>query len=169
MCEETESKCAFVCQIATTENEIAKTMLETEQVRSQINSLEKKKSELEAEMRAKDDIVAKSQAEIKRRNVEIKRNQDNLQQLSSDLDKLVTMAGGAELGPLEIQINSLQKSIEAENATIAELQHTWVRDQGELVSLPAASVFVSVIVLSSRPSLSENSHVTDGASNCWWG
>ena len=95
-----------MCQIATTENEIAKTMLETEQARSQINVLEKKKSELEAEMQAKDDIVEKSQTEIKRRNVEIKRKQDQLQQLSSELDKLIAMAGGAEVGPLEIQINS---------------------------------------------------------------
>ena len=121
-------------QIATAENEIAKTMLDTEQARSQINSLEKKKSELEAEMNSKDDIVAKSQAEIKRRNVEIKRKQDQLQQLSSELDKLITLAGGAELGPLEVEINSLQKSIDNENANIAELQHAWLRDQGELVS-----------------------------------
>jgi len=123
-----------VRQIATAENEIAKTMLDTEQARSQINSLEKKKSELEAEMNSKDDIVAKSQAEIKRRNVEIKRKQDQLQQLSSELDKLITLAGGAELGPLEVEINSLQKSIDNENANIAELQHAWLRDQGELVS-----------------------------------
>jgi len=126
--------CVLVRQIASAENDIAKTMLETEQVHSQVNSLEKKKSELEAEMHAKDDIVAKSQAEIKRRNVEIKRKQDQLQQLSSELDKLISMAGGAELGPLEIQINSLQKSIDAANATITELQHTWLRDQSELVS-----------------------------------
>jgi len=120
-------------QIANTENEIAKIMLETEQARSQISSMEKKKAELEAEMKAKDDIVAKSQADIKRRNVEIKRKQDQLQQLSSELDKLIASTGGAELGPLEIQINSLQKSIDAANATIAELQHDWLRDQGELV------------------------------------
>ena len=99
-----------------------------------MTSMEKKKAELEAEMKDKDDIVAKSQMEIKRRNVEIKRKQDQLQQLNSELDKLIAAAGGAELGPLEIQINSLQKSIDAENTTIAELQHSWLRDQGELVT-----------------------------------
>ena len=136
----------FLWQIATTENEIAKTMLDTEQARSQINSLEKKKSELEAEMNAKDDIVAKNQAEIKRRNIEIKRKQDQLQQLSSELDKLIAMAGGTELGPLEVEINALQRSIDAENATIAELQHSWLRDQGELVSC-AAVVFSGQFLL----------------------
>jgi len=136
----------FVRQIAATENDIAKTMLDTEQARSQINSLEKKKSELEAEMNAKDDIVAKNQAEIKRRNIEIKRKQDQLQQLSSELDKLIALAGGTELGPLEVEINSLQRSIDAENATIAELQHAWLRDQGELVSW---GVFWPVFAVSS--------------------
>ena len=42
---------------------------------------------------------------------------------------------GVELGPLEIQINSLQKSIEAEQQEIAELQQMWLRDQSELVRL----------------------------------
>ena len=60
--------------------------------------------------------------------------QDQLQQLSSELDKLIASAGGAELGPVEIQINSVQKSIDAENAAISELQHAWLRDQGELVT-----------------------------------
>lgn len=40
-----------------------------------------------------------------------------------------------EIGPLEIQINSLQKSIDAEQAEIGELQQMWLRDQSELVRL----------------------------------
>ncbi len=39
------------------------------------------------------------------------------------------------MGPLEIQINSLQKSIEAEQQEIGELQQMWLRDQSELVRL----------------------------------
>ena len=42
---------------------------------------------------------------------------------------------GVEIGPLEIQINSLQKSIDAEQAYIIELQQMWLRDQSELVRL----------------------------------
>ena len=42
---------------------------------------------------------------------------------------------GAELGPLEIQINSLQKSIDAEIQEIAEMQQMWLREQSELVQL----------------------------------
>ena len=42
---------------------------------------------------------------------------------------------GVELGPLEIKIHSLQKSIETEVQSIQELQQMWLRDQSELVRL----------------------------------
>ena len=48
--------CARACQIAAMENEIAKTMLETEQVRSEIGSMEKQKLELEGEMNSKGEV-----------------------------------------------------------------------------------------------------------------
>ena len=37
-----------------------------------------------------------------------------------------------ELGPLEIKIHSLQKSIDTEVQEISELQQRWLRDQSEL-------------------------------------
>jgi len=40
-----------------------------------------------------------------------------------------------ELGPLEININSLQKSIDARLAEIVDLQQLWLRQQTELVRL----------------------------------
>ena len=42
---------------------------------------------------------------------------------------------GVELGPLEIQINSLQKSIDGMLQEITELQQLWLRQQSELVRL----------------------------------
>ena len=42
---------------------------------------------------------------------------------------------GVELGPLEIKIKSLQKSIDKENQLIIEQQGSWLREQGELVRL----------------------------------
>jgi hypothetical protein len=40
-----------------------------------------------------------------------------------------------EVGPLEIQINSIQKSVDARLADIGELQQMWLREQSELVKL----------------------------------
>jgi chromosome segregation ATPase len=48
---------------------------------------------------------------------------------------MINSAGGVELGPLEIQINSIQKSIEKEHEEIVELQLMWLRNQHELVKL----------------------------------
>ena len=42
---------------------------------------------------------------------------------------------GVELGPLEININSLQKSIDARVQEIVDLQQLWLRQQTELVRL----------------------------------
>ena len=42
---------------------------------------------------------------------------------------------GVELGPLEIKMKSLQKSIDKANQLIIEQQGTWLREQGELVRL----------------------------------
>jgi chromosome segregation ATPase len=110
-------------------------MLENTQARAQIDHMEKKKAELESEMTSKDQLVAKIQSEITKNNATIKRKTDQMEQLNAKIDKMVAAAGGVELGPLEIQINSLQKSIEAENVAIAELQQSWLRDQNELVSV----------------------------------
>ena len=46
---------------------------------------------------------------------------------------------GVELGPLEITINSLSKSIESTQQDIAHLQLLWLREQGELVRLSKES------------------------------
>ena len=42
---------------------------------------------------------------------------------------------GVELGPLEIQINSLVKSLDVRQQEIGELQQLWLRQQSELVRL----------------------------------
>jgi hypothetical protein len=40
---------------------------------------------------------------------------------------------GQQLGPLELQISTLQKQVEASNNSIIELQQFWLRNQSELV------------------------------------
>ena len=45
------------------------------------------------------------------------------------------MCQGVELGPLEIQINSLLKSLDVRKQEIGELQQLWLRQQSELVRL----------------------------------
>ena len=53
----------------------------------------------------------------------------------TDLDLDFMCLQGVELGPLEVTINSLQKSIMAEHEETTELQNMWLRNQHELVQL----------------------------------
>lgn len=71
-------------------------------------------------------------------NSVIERKQGLMDQQNKKLEQMINNAGGEELGPLEIQINSLAKSIEAEASSIGELQQMWLRDQNELVRLTKA-------------------------------
>ena len=50
-------------------------------------------------------------------------------------DRDLMCVQGVELGPLEVTINSLQKSIMAEHEETTELQNMWLRNQHELVQL----------------------------------
>jgi len=125
----------FVVQIAVAENETAKSLLENTKMRSRIDHLEKNKAALAGEMAAKDQMVAKIQSEISKNNSLIKRKTDQMEHLNAKIDKMLLAAGGVELSPMELQINSLQKSIESESTTIAQLQQSWLRDQNILVCL----------------------------------
>ena len=124
----------FHNQIATSENEIAKSMLEHTQVRAQIELIEKRKADLETEIAHSDKLVAKVQAEVNKNSATIKRKTDQMEHLNAKIDKMIAAAGGIEAGPQELQINSLQKSIEVEATAIIELQQSWLREQNELVS-----------------------------------
>lgn len=82
---------------------------------------------------------------------------------------------GVELGPLEITINSLQKSIEARQQEIAELQQMWLRQQSELVQLTKDKDMQSVDVRKLKKQLtilSQKKIRTEGKSSlfitCIW-
>lgn len=78
---------------------------------------------------------------------------------------------GVELGPLEITINSLQKSIEARQQEIAELQQMWLRQQSELVQLTKDKDMQSVDVRKLKKQLtilSQKKIRTEGKSSVYY-
>ncbi|XP_060084117.1 coiled-coil domain-containing protein 40-like [Ylistrum balloti] len=122
-------------QMAEVENTISSESLEISNVQTRIERLDKIMRGLDQEIGAKNDIINRSEAEIVKRNAIIERKQNIIDQYNKKLEVLISNAGGVELGPLEININSLQKSIEARLQEIAELQQLWLRQQTELVHL----------------------------------
>ncbi|XP_041363110.1 coiled-coil domain-containing protein 40-like [Gigantopelta aegis] len=122
-------------QMAEVENKIACDALEGSNVKARIERLKKIARDLDNEIATKNDIVNRSEQEILKRNVIIERKQNVIDQYNKKLEQMIHAAGGIELGPLEITINSLQKSIDVRIQETAELQQMWLRQQSELVRL----------------------------------
>ena len=55
--------------------------------------------------------------------------------MNKKLENLKEKAGGIELGPLELEVLNLQKSITQMGKEIFDLEQTWLKGQNELVHL----------------------------------
>jgi hypothetical protein len=62
--------------------------------------------------------------------------------MNKRLENLKEKAGGIELGPLELEVLNLQKSIAQTGKDIFDLEQTWLREQNELVHLTNEKEFL---------------------------
>lgn len=72
---------------------------------------------------------------ITRMHATIERKQTTQDQMNKKLDQLVSTSGGEELGPLEIEISSMNKTLDQLNTEINDIEIFWLRQQHELVKL----------------------------------
>uniref|UniRef100_A0A2C9KE01 Coiled-coil domain-containing protein 40 n=1 Tax=Biomphalaria glabrata TaxID=6526 RepID=A0A2C9KE01_BIOGL len=117
------------------ENNIAQCTLDIVNVRGRTERLRKVLDVLENQIAEQNAIITKSEQEMVKRNAVIERKQNQVDSMNKRLTQMIAAAGGVELGPLEIQVNSLHKSIEAKNQEVLDLQQLWLRQQSELVRL----------------------------------
>ncbi|XP_069511299.1 coiled-coil domain-containing protein 40 isoform X2 [Ambystoma mexicanum] len=122
-------------EIAKIENETAQMALEVTQITARINMLKKTLDDLDKEMQDINQLITHSQNEISKRVLVIERKQAAINLFSKQIEAAVVHFGGKELGPLEIQINTLTKQIEDYSVEIAALRQYWLRLQNELVKL----------------------------------
>ncbi|XP_076453125.1 coiled-coil domain-containing protein 40-like [Babylonia areolata] len=122
-------------QMAEVENDIARDTLDSVNVLARVERLGKVRDGLDTEIGQKNAIINRSEQEIHKRNAVIERKQNLIDQYNKKLEAMISAAGGVELGPLEIQINSLVKSLDVRQQEIGELQQLWLRQQSELVRL----------------------------------
>ncbi|PAA68484.1 hypothetical protein BOX15_Mlig020612g1 [Macrostomum lignano] len=122
-------------QIALVENEISKDQLEAAHVRARLRHNQTVVESLDKEIAAKNTVITKSEQDQSRNNIDIERKQGEIDLHNKRLEQLIASAGGVELGPLEITINSLGKSIAAKQEEIAGLEQMWLREQHELVKI----------------------------------
>ena len=83
----------------------------------------------------KNQVITRSEQEIKRRVILIEQKQNQIDLMNKKLESLKEKAGGIELGPLELEVLNLQKSIAQTSKDIFDLEQTWLKEQNELVRL----------------------------------
>ncbi|KAK3733202.1 hypothetical protein QZH41_019682 [Actinostola sp. cb2023] len=119
--------------VAEVENEISRDVLDISNTTIRIRQLQAMMDQLNEEIYSKNEDISKIEGEIIKRNAVIERKQGTIDQLNKKIDQMKSKSGGEELGPLELQIHTLQKQIEARMNDIIQLQQFWLRSQGELV------------------------------------
>merc|ERR1711871_1119883 len=89
-------------------------------------------------LQEKDKLIEKYQLEIRQRNDEIEKKMYRVDRLNRKYEKLVEAAGDDEgplLGPLEATIKNIKKEMTSLGEENVELQHTWLVDQTNLVTV----------------------------------
>ena len=67
-------------------------------------------------------MINESELDITRMRATIERKQTTVDQMNKKLDHLMATSGGEELGPLEVEIASLNKTIEQMDNEINEIE-----------------------------------------------
>ncbi|CAB3982035.1 Hypothetical predicted protein [Paramuricea clavata] len=120
-------------QLAQVENDISRDLMAISNVQTRWRNLEDVLKQLNEEIRQKNETAAKIENDIVKKNAVIERKQNMVDQFNKRIETLKNKDGGQQLGPLELQISTLQKQVEASNNSIIELQQFWLRNQSELV------------------------------------
>lgn len=117
------------------ENDIARARLEKAYLITNIKQLEVQSKEYNDQIQEKNQVINRSEQEIKRRVILIEQKQNQIDLMNKRLESLKEKAGGIELGPFELEIVNLQKSITQIGKEIFDLEQTWLKEQNELVHL----------------------------------
>ncbi|CAH8670716.1 unnamed protein product [Schistosoma rodhaini] len=123
----------LLTQIVQMENEIAKDELGVAHKKAKNKQQQEKVSELEREIDNTNLLITKLEGEIHHANISVERKQGNIDILNKKLERLIHDCGGQEIGPLDAQVNNLNKAIGLKQDEIGELEQQWLREQNELV------------------------------------
>ncbi|CAH8433419.1 unnamed protein product, partial [Dicrocoelium dendriticum] len=123
----------LLTQIAQLENEIARDELAAAVKKSENERLKQRIQEVEDEIKEQNASINKVEVEIHRASVMVERKQSAIDLLNKKLEGLLRETGGQELGPLEVMINTLTKTVQTKQEEIGELEQQWLKEQSELV------------------------------------
>ncbi|KAL5246650.1 hypothetical protein ACHWQZ_G018758 [Mnemiopsis leidyi] len=122
-------------EVANVENDISLKLLEISKFTTKIKSLDEDLKNLDQEIRDKNDLISHCESEAVRKNAIIERKQGQIDQFNKKIDQLNSKEGGEEVGPLELQITTLQKQIKDTEVEKEQLEQYWLKKQSHLVQL----------------------------------
>ncbi|XP_057632596.1 coiled-coil domain-containing protein 40 isoform X2 [Chionomys nivalis] len=125
----------LVTHLSKLDGDIAQATLDITNTSCKVDMHKKTLAELDKEVKRLNDLITNSESEIVRRTILIERKQSLINFFNKQLEQIVSVLGGEEAGPLELEIKRLSKLTEEHNTGVAEAQMTWLRLQQELVQV----------------------------------
>ncbi|NXR50471.1 CCD40 protein, partial [Hippolais icterina] len=117
------------------ENDVAHIILNTTNTSCRLTVHQKTLCEVDNEIKSVNEMITCQENEIARSRLLTDKKGGIICLYNKKLEMLLAQQGGQELGPLEIEINQLNRQIEECNSKAMTLQKYWLNEQKELVKL----------------------------------
>ncbi|NWT15216.1 CCD40 protein, partial [Vireo altiloquus] len=117
------------------ENDVAQIILNATNTSCRLTVHEKTLCEVDKEIKTMNELIACQESEIAKSRLLTDKKGGVICLYNKKLEMLLAQQGGQELGPLELEINQLNKEIEECNSEAMTLQKQWLSEQKELVRL----------------------------------
>ncbi|XP_031210856.1 coiled-coil domain-containing protein 40 isoform X2 [Mastomys coucha] len=130
-----KEKTNLVTHLSKIDGDIAQATLDITNTNCKVEMHKKTLAELDKEVKRFNELITNSESEIVRRTILIERKQSLINFFNKQLEQILSVLGGEEAGPLELEIKKLSKLTEENNTGVAEAQMTWLRLQQELVQV----------------------------------
>ncbi|XP_068084309.1 coiled-coil domain-containing protein 40 [Anabrus simplex] len=121
--------------LVSAENHYSQVTLDIEKQKAVLYRNQTVLDDTEKEVVAREKAIEKVTLELNRSKFVVCKKQGIVDNLTKKLEAIIDKAGGEELSPLEIKVNSLQKSIHELDERCEKLQQLWLRQQGQIVLL----------------------------------
>ncbi|NWV11178.1 CCD40 protein, partial [Ptilonorhynchus violaceus] len=117
------------------ENDVAQIILNATNSNCRLTVLQKTLCDVDKEIKNMTGLISCQESEIAKCRLLADKKGGVICLYNKKLEMLLAQQGGQELGPLEIEINQLNKEIEDCNSEVMALQKYWLNEQKELVKL----------------------------------
>ncbi|NWW02839.1 CCD40 protein, partial [Oreocharis arfaki] len=117
------------------ENDVAQIILNATNTSCRLTVHEKTLCEVDKEIKNMNEQIACQESEIAKSRLLADKKGGIICLYNKKLEMFLAQQGGQELGPLELEINQLNKEIEECSSEVMTLQKHWLNEQKELVKL----------------------------------